>query len=62
NGEAYTWTIVSPLRVEIGCKWVTEGVLMLEANGEQLLIDYGDGNCDGLVTVTYNGNDYQIYV
>jgi len=62
NGTPYTWTIVSPLRVEVGCKWVTEGVLMLEANGEQLLIDYGDGNCDGLVTVTYNGTDYQIYV
>ena len=62
NSEAYTWTIVSPLRVEIGCKWVTEGVLMLESNGHQLLIDYGDGNCDGMVTVTYEGTDYQIYV
>lgn len=61
-GENFTWTIVSPLRVEIGCKWVTKGVLMLESGNNQLLIDYGDGNCDGLVTVTYNGTEYQIYV
>jgi archaellum component FlaF (FlaF/FlaG flagellin family) len=61
-GEAYNWTIVSPLRVEIGCKWVTKGVLMLESGNNQLLIDYGDGNCDGLVTVTYEGTDYQIYI
>lgn len=62
EGEAYTWTIVSPLRVELACKWVTKGVLMLESGNYQLLIDYGDGNCDNLISVTFEGTEYDIYI
>lgn len=62
EGEDYTINITSPLRVQIGCRWVTAGVLVIESGNYQLIVDYGDGSCDGLVTVTWNGTDYQIYV
>lgn len=62
EGEDYTMTITSPLRVQVGCHWVTAGILVIQSGNYQLIVDYGDGNCDGLVTVTYNGTDYQIYV
>ncbi len=61
-GEDYTMSISSPLRVQVGCRWVTAGVLVIESGNYQLIVDYGDGSCDGLVTVTWNGTDYQIYV
>jgi hypothetical protein len=62
EGEDYTMNITSPLRVQAGCRWITAGVLVIQSGNYQLIVDYGDGNCDGLVTVTYNGTDYQIYI
>ena len=61
-GEDYTMTVTTPLRVQAGCRWITAGILVIESNGNQMIVDYGDGNCDGLVTVTINGNIYNINV
>lgn len=61
RGVAYTMTIVSMIRYKRAC-WASrifipvEGVKLLKREGHpDMLIDYGDGTCDTLVTVTVNG-------
>jgi len=61
RGVSYTVTIVSMLRFKRAC-WATrifipvEGVKLIKREGQpDVLIDYGDGTCDSLVTVTING-------
>lgn len=59
NGNDFDVQIVEPLRVQIGCRWVTAGVLDLTPNNlDTRSVDYGDGNCDNAATVTVNGNTY----
>ncbi len=61
NGMAYTVTIVSMLRFVRACRAShifipVEGVKLIQREGHpDVLIDYGDGTCDALVTVTIDG-------
>ncbi|MBR9998477.1 MAG: hypothetical protein KFF73_05865 [Cyclobacteriaceae bacterium] len=57
----YTMTIVSMMKYKRAC-WATrifipvEGVKLFKRDGQpDMLIDYGDGTCDSLVTVTVDG-------
>ena len=61
RGVAYTATIVSMLRYKRAC-WTTrifipvEGVKLIKREGyPDVIIDYGEGTCDALVTVTIDG-------
>jgi hypothetical protein len=61
HGIAYSTTIVSTMRYKRAC-WASrifipvEGVKLFKREGHpDMLIDYGDGTCDTLVTVTVNG-------
>jgi len=61
RGVSYTVTIVSMLRFKRAC-WAfrvfipVEGVKLIKREGHpDVLIDYGDGTCDSIVTVTING-------
>ena len=57
NGIDYTATIVEPLLVARNCRWIKQGKIsavipdLLEA-----VINFGDGTCDQIATVTVNGN------
>lgn len=55
NGLAFTVSITTPLRVEIGCLWIVSGVQNITPQGlSTRTIDFGNG-CDNQVTVTVNG-------
>lgn len=61
RGVSYTVTIVSMLRFKRAC-WASrifipvEGVKLIKREGQpDVLIDYGDGTCDSMVTVTIDG-------
>ena len=59
TGRAYDMTITSPLRSAILCKWIKQGTV--EIQPEDLLlrtVDFGNGDCDAMVTVEVNGNVY----
>lgn len=60
EGEEFIVTIVSALKVKIGCRWITEGSLTLVSEDLSILVDYGTGACDANATVTLNGNVYNI--
>jgi hypothetical protein len=64
NGEAFSVDILEPLRIDLGCNWrITAGVVQTTPeNGAVRTKDYGDGACDGLVTVTVDGQVYTFYM
>ena len=59
NGKDYTVKITKALKVKRGCAWITQGTLEITpANGTTRTIDFGDGNCDRLATITVLGKTY----
>lgn len=60
NGETVDWAIQTPLVKANNCYWVSAGTGILNINGLDFAVDYGDGNCDNKATVTVNGQTYQI--
>ncbi len=58
KGNGFTATIAEPLRVALNCSNITKGIIrILPLNNEfkEREINYGDGNCDDLASVTVNG-------
>ncbi len=53
NGVTYTRTIMDPLHVSRQCPWIMSGSVQLVSESHaDILLDYGDGTCDRLATVT----------
>ena len=53
DGKSYTMEITSALIYKNGCFYPLSGVVEIAAEGEELkVINYGDGECDNIVTVT----------
>lgn len=65
NGESYTISTNSPLRVNVGCPWIVSGAFTLtlaDYPTYPIVFDYGSGTCDGAATATLNGTTYNIYL
>ena len=61
NGEVYKKEIITPLKRLGDCRFIVEGVVTITLNGKLLCsIDYGDGTCDDVATVTKNGETFEI--
>ncbi len=60
RGIAYTTLITTALRVEHGCAWrVTQGVVQITPENKPVrTLDYGNGSCDNVITVTVNGQTF----
>lgn len=56
DGIPFTDEITEPLIRELDCKWITSGVLEVSPEGyDTRVIDWGDGACDNVITVTIGG-------
>ncbi|MEX1132856.1 MAG: hypothetical protein WEC15_06500 [Flavobacteriales bacterium] len=56
NGIPYTLLITTPLRAEVGCRWITAGVLQITPGSLAIrTVNFGNGACDNQVTVAVNG-------
>lgn len=57
NGAKYTFTITTPLRIAMSCKipFPVKGVVEITKNDGKAILDYGNGDCDKLATITING-------
>jgi hypothetical protein len=63
NGLHWTRTIVNPLRIELACRFIVSGTVNIRPEGRALrVLDFGDGTCDNIATVTINGTTYTIYL
>lgn len=52
NGKAFTSEITTPLVRKRVCRWAVSGVKTLTIEGKTITIDYGNGTCDRIATVT----------
>lgn len=63
NGVNYTVNITSPLRVELSCPFITAGsVDITPENRPTRTINYGNGSCDGTITITVNGHTFTVTI
>jgi len=63
NGLPFTVEITNALRRNADCEWVVSGTKKIThgANPTRTL-DYGDGSCDNIATVTVNGQTTTIHI
>ena len=57
NGNVLSAKIIKELRRELACKFLVSGTIELSKNLDIAILDYGDGECDDLATVSINGGE-----
>lgn len=61
DGITYEFSVTEPLGANVGCAYITSGVMQLEVNGMTASLDFGAGTCDQTGTVTFpNGESEEI--
>ncbi|TDO97651.1 hypothetical protein [Flavobacterium sp. 245] len=57
NGDTFSAEITTPLQFKALCKksYPVKGVVSVTKNGATAVIDYGNGDCDSLATITKDG-------
>ena len=53
EGNTYTMTISKVLENAFDCDYVSKGILLLNKNGLEVSVDFGDGTCDPISELTY---------
>jgi len=59
NGTVLSANITEALRKELACKFIVSGTIELSRNENNAVLNYGDGDCDDLATVSINGGERQ---
>lgn len=60
KGRAFSVDITTPLKREMACRWITEGVMTLKLEGKKdRTIDFGNGTCDNDAILTIDGNQFE---
>lgn len=57
GGQIWSAVITTPLRRELSCQNIVSGVVEISPDGRATrTLDYGNGDCDRIATMTVNGN------
>jgi len=59
NGTVLSAKVIEPLRRELACKFLVSGIVVLDKNENNALLNYGNGNCDSSAFVSINGGEEQ---
>ncbi len=60
-GISYTRTITTPLLIATSCLYIMSGIIEIQPEGYPLiLLNFGDGECDNVGTITVNGETREI--
>lgn len=57
NGGVLSVEVIKALRKELACKFLVSGTVKLARNENTAVLDYGDGACDDLATISVNGGE-----
>jgi hypothetical protein len=60
SGFSRSGVVTEVLVRRLSCLFVESGTLVIEQQGQSAEIDWGDGTCDNMATLTYNGIEYTI--
>lgn len=55
--NSLTTEVGTPLRIAATCPHITQGTLNFSTNSNGLLLDYGNGTCDNIATVSINNGE-----
>lgn len=54
--KGFTVTVQDPLVVKLACRFIVQGNVLIQLEGyPDAILDYGNGECDNVATVTVNG-------
>lgn len=60
NGNTWTSTITTDVVRDLGCTWITKGVVDITPSGKTTrTVNFGDGTCDAKATITIDGNTFE---
>lgn len=64
RGRAYTMSIVEPVIYKRGCPIAVSGIKQFTdvATNKVITVNYGDGSCDRVITITVDGNSRNVNV
>lgn len=63
NGTTWETEIVNPLRRELNCRYIVSGTVNITPQGlSTRVLDFGDGECDNIATITIDGVTYTIFL
>ena len=57
EGVSYTKEITEELYVARNCPWIKSGKVRIDVGEDNIIINYGDGECDNLATKIVNGGE-----
>lgn len=60
EGEEYTREITTALLIDRSCDYIKSGVIEMNKAGSEVVLDFGDGECDQWATVTTDGVEKEI--
>lgn len=55
NGQSRTYRIITPLLKKATCANIVSGSKRIESGSNYALLDYGNGDCDRIATISFNG-------
>jgi hypothetical protein len=62
DGNIRASNIVEPLIRNLACKFIVSGIVEIEKNDKKKILDYGDGGCNDLASLTVEGKTYEIHL
>jgi len=63
NGNSCSATITNPLIKRGDCQWIVSGTVSITPSSRPMrTLDFGNGNCDDVATVTLNGTAHIIHL
>jgi len=55
GGAEYSRQTTTPLLIDRSCLYIKSGIILLDRNGTEITIDFGEGDCDEWATVSRDG-------
>jgi len=62
RGKEYTMIIEEDLVYKRGCPIAVQGRKVFNVDGKAIIVDYGTGNCDNVITIIVDGNSRSVNV
>lgn len=62
GGKSRSVLITKPLRREMSCKFIVSGTKKISSDKRDAVLDYGDGECDGLAYLTVGDKTNEIHI
>ena len=60
NGFERTGVVTETLVRKLSCLYLVSGRIEVTQEGLTGTLDFGDGDCDAIATIIFNGNEYPV--